>query len=215
MALYEDTIGVICEECYHVFYKEFHVYNVTNTDYSGGFNEQLVSGKLNKVTCPKCKAAFTFERPHLAYSLKKSYAVYGICDPSVRRMTSGRWRMYDLMKVKDMKFRLTDYLCEVSEKVKIFDAKLDDIAIEILKHKNFPQKYFEDKANYNLLFAGIDNENMIFEYIHSTGKVIETHKIPMSEYQPTSGEYEPPYREDGYILWTKIDNQYIKEIYHE
>ena len=123
--------------------------------------------------------------------------------------------MFDLLKVNGMKFRLTDYLCEVAEKVRIFDANLDDIAIEILKLRNFPQKYFDDKANYNLLFAGIENENMIFEYRYSTGKIIETHKIPVSEYQPTNNKYEPPYHKDGYILWTKIDNQYIKEICHE
>ncbi len=215
MALYELALGAICGECGNDFIKSFRIYNVTNTDYRSNITDKLLSYDLNKITCPKCNKTFTYQRPHLAYSLKKGYAVYGICQPDIRSLTSGRYRLFEMMNVNNIKFRLADYLCEVAEKVCIFENGLNDISIEIVKHRQFPQHYFENKTENILLFKGIEDENMIFEYINSTDEVLERHKIPVCEYPKPNHSFEPDLQKDGLILWTKTDNQYIKEIYDE
>lgn len=215
VAKYELAYGTVCGECGKDFINPFYVYNVTNTDYKSSITDKLMLNELNKVTCPKCKSTFTYERPFLAYSLKKGYAVFGVCKQDVRSLLSGKQRLFEMMNIKNMKFRLADYLCEVAEKVCIFENGLDDISIEIVKNRHFSEKYFENNSDYYLMFKCIKDDNMIFEYINSTDDVLETHEIPMSEYPTPSEDYEPESIKDGYILWTKTDNKYIKEICHE
>lgn len=215
MASSEYVIGALCSECGNDFIKPFRVYNVTNTDYISSITTRLLTDKLNKVTCPRCNSTFTFELPHLAFSLNKGYAVYARYNQDIRSRLSGKCHLFEMMNIDNMKFRLVDYLCEVAEKVAIFESGLDDISVEIVKHRHFPQKYFENNSDYNLLFTGTDEEDMIFEFRNHIDTVLETHRIPLSEYIDFSEKYQPETFRDGYVVWTKIDNIYIKEICHE
>ena len=215
MSVYEIAMGAICDECGNCMNEPFRVYNVINTDYKSHIKDKLISDNINKVTCPKCHSTFTYEHQFLAFSHKKGYAVFGICQPEIRTLTCGRNRIFEMMNIRNTRFRLVDFLCEVAEKIVIFESGLDDISIETVKHRNFSESYFADNSDKNLLFKGIDNDDMIFEYINCLDKVLETHRIPLSEYPKTASDYEPETLKDGYILWTKIDNKYIKELYNE
>ena len=212
MASYEQVIQVICENCYRTFINPFRIYTVTNVDYKSNLLDKLLTDNLNKATCPKCGAVFTYERPHLAYSLSKGYAVYSACNQDLHSKLSGRHRLYDMMSYTNMRYRLVDYIFEVAEKVRIFELGMDDISIEKVKHVHFGSEYFADKRKNVLLFKGTENDNMIFEYADFLGKVLETRKIPITEYPAVNPSHEPDAYENGFVVWTKIDNNYIKEI---
>ncbi len=212
MAGYEYALGVICGECEKHFVKAFSIYNVTNTDYKSNIVNKLLTDRLNKVTCPFCHATFTYERPHLAYSLNKGYAIYAGCNTAETRYICGSKRLFEIFGINTMRFRLVDFLCEVAEKVRIFESGLDDISIEKLKAVNFGEEYFADKTFNILLFKCIENDNIVFEYCDSLGNVLETHNIPYEQYRSLDEHQQPEPFEDGYVIWTKIDTNYIKEI---
>ena len=72
--------------------------------------------------------------------------------------------MFGMFGISGMRFRLVNYLCEVSEKVRIFELGLDDIKIEHIKFDNFGEEYFADKSDKILLFKEIfDNDIVIIE----------------------------------------------------
>ena len=215
MAGYEHAFRVICEKCGKSFDKEFRIYTVINTDFQSNLVEKLKSDKLNTVTCPCCNAVFTYERPHLAYSLSKKYAINALCSYTGGFKHLGRSHMFGMFGISGMRFRLVNYLCEVSEKVRIFELGLDDIKIEHLKFDNFGEEYFADKSDKILLFKEIFDNDIVFEFRDDVDNVLETYRIPFEEYNNCCDLPQPPTQHNGAILWSKIDNNYIKEIIND
>ncbi|MBQ7900868.1 MAG: hypothetical protein IJ365_02740 [Clostridia bacterium] len=215
MAGYEHAFRAICGKCDKSFNKEFRIYTVVNTDFRSNLVEKLKSDKLNTVTCPFCNAVFTYERPHLAYSLSKKYAINALCSYSGGSRHSGRSHMFHMFGIRGMRFRLVNYLCEVSEKVRIFEHGLDDIKIEQIKYNNFGEEYFADKSDKILLFREICCDDIIFEFRDDVDNVLETHRLPYEEYARCGSLPQPPTQHNGAVIWTKIDNNYIKEIIND
>ena len=211
MSSFERCRSAICEKCDKQFMKSFTVYNSLNLDYKSTYKDLFTDDKLNVVKCPHCKSSFVYERPFIAYSIHKGYAVYAIPSLDENFLYHGKKELYDIFKIPSMKFRLVNYLCEVSEKVKIFEYGLNDLSIEYVKNKFFDQHYFSDKKNNMLLFKEIDGDNIVFEYRDYLGNVIETHFIPKGELDVTINFKEKPFTDDNLVKWIKIDNNFIRE----
>ncbi len=208
---YEYTFKGICERCHKFFNVSTTICNSINTDFASSYFDNLLNNKLNRVTCEHCKTEFTYERPFIAYSFNNKYAVMADFDCKGKVIQSGKSYLFDLFKISGMKFRIVNYMCEVSEKVRIFNANLDDYKIEHIKRTHFGDEYFNDKANKILLFKEIQNDNILFELYDDVDNVLEQHHIPFKEYENCNLCFDELTQTDGLINWYKTDN--IKEIY--
>jgi len=215
LASYENAYRAICQKCKKSFNLDLIVVNSVNIDFAGHYREKLLNNSLNRVTCPHCKCNFTYERPHVAYSLKNKFAVICDFDFDEKVYCCGNHHLFEMFKINNMKFRIVNYMCETSEKFRILLSGLDDIKIEYLKYKLFDKEFFEDKSNKILLFDKILDENLVFSLYTDTDDVIETYKIPYDNYLGLCLNYNFSYNLNGKCLWYKIDTKYIKEYINE
>ena len=211
MPSYECAIEAICEKCEKTFRINMTIFNSLNLDFSSSYSDNLLNNKLNRVTCPHCNVEFTYERPFIAYSMNNKFAIMADFHCTNTVSSFGRKYIFDLFKIDGMKFRIVNYLCEVSEKVRIFNAKLDDIKVEQLKVKHFGNEYFNDKSNKILLFKEICDNELVFHLYNDLDEVLDTFKIPYSEYEKCDYGFKCDYETNGFINWYKIDDIYIKE----
>lgn len=215
MSAYEFATSAICERCYKSFNVNTTIYNSLNLDFTSSYANKLVNNSLNRVICSHCKTEFTYERPFVAYSFINKYAIMSDFSCNDKIIRHGRSYLFDLFKIANMKFRIVNYMCELSEKVRIFNSNLDDYKIEYVKYTHFGDEYFNDKQNRILLFKEIQNDNILFEFCDDIDNVLERHYIPYSEYEKFDLNTVETFRSDGLINWYKIDNIYIKELLNE
>ncbi len=202
MAGYEYSFSVLCENCKEEFSHRMMLCSSVNMDAASGMVSDFLNDRLNLVTCPHCGASFVYERPFVAFGIKKKYAI--LVDGSLdgKPKILGRARLYEMFSLK-MRFRRVDFLCEAAEKARIFELGLDDAAIDRLKRTVFNDSFFADKREAMVLFKSADDDTIVFEYRDYLGNVIEERSVGMSEYSP-SGE-EDSCISDGLILWKRTD----------
>ncbi len=215
MSAYEYTIRAVCERCNEFFNVNTTIYNSINLDYTSCFSSQLENNCLNRVVCTNCKTEFTYERPFIAYSLKNKYAIMSDFNFTNQIKQHGRSYLLDLFKITDIKFRIVNYMCEVSEKVRIFNCNLDDYKIEYIKYSHFGDDYFNDKTSKILLFKQVINDKILFELCDDVDNILEQHYIPFDEYKKCNFKPKQVFDTNGLINWYKIDNNYIKELLDE
>ena len=104
---------------------------------------------------------------------------------------------------KNMKFRIVDFQCEASEKVRIFENNLCDIKIEKLKHILFDESYFMNKQDNMVLFKEITDNQLIFEYRDYLQNVIETKFVSVNEYTDIQDETDSS-DNVSYVEWKRI-----------
>lgn len=202
MAGYEYSFSVLCENCKEEFRHRMMICSSVNTDASSGMVSDFLNDRLNLVTCPHCGASFVYERPFVAFAIKKKYAI--LVDGSLdgKSKIFGRARLYEMFS-PGMRFRRVDFLCEAAEKARIFELGLDDAAIDRLKRTVFDDSFFADKREAMVLFRSAGDDAIMFEYRDYLGNVIEERSVAMSEYQPTDDGDNCI--SDGLILWKRTD----------
>ena len=215
MSGYEQTFEAICEKCNNIFQCNGIVYSSINMDFISNYSDKLRCDQLNRVVCTSCNAEFTYERPFIAYSFKNKYAVIADFRNNDVVCTFGRMHFFDIFDIKDFRFRSVNYLCEVSEKIRIFEAGLDDVTIEIIKIKNFDESYFSDKLNKILVFDKLENNMLYFKLLNDIDEVLECFQLPFDMYLSQTHKMRFNYNNDGQINWYKIDNKSAKELINE
>lgn len=202
MAGYEYSFSVLCENCKEEFYHRMMLCSSVNMDAASGMVSDFLNDRMNLVTCPNCGANFVYERPFVAFGIKKKYAILADGSLDGKSKIHGRARLYEMFSPK-MRFRRVDFLCEAAEKARIFEAGLDDRATDVLKRKVFDASFFADKRDAMELFRSADDDTILFEYRDYLGNVIEERSVAMSEYLlPDDGDN---CISDGLILWKRTD----------
>ncbi len=202
MAGYEYSFSVLCENCKAEFNRRMMLCSSVNMDASSGMVSDFVNDRLNTVTCPHCGASFVYERPFVAFSVKKRYAILADGSLDGKPKIHGRARLYEMFGL-NMRFRCVDFLCEAAEKTRIFELGLDDRATDRLKRRLFDDSFFADKREAMVLFRNADDDKMVFEYRDYLGNIIEERSVAMDEYLPTDdGDC---CISDGLILWKRTD----------
>lgn len=212
---YENTFMAICQKCEKTFDTNFTVINSVNIDFKGYQSEKLLDNNINRIICPYCNCNFTYERPFVAYSVKQRFAVLADFNFKGENFYFGRKNLFMLFKLNDMKFRIVNYMCEVSEKYRIFCNNLDDYKIEYIKYKFFDDKYFNDKTNKILLFDKLEDNNIILNLHSDSDDILDTYKIPYKEYEEANIQFNPSYYHNDQCIWYNINTNYIKEHINE
>jgi len=203
MAGYEKVVFAICEKCKNTFNSSAFLFNSVNVDIKQGIYNDFINDKLNIVKCNHCQSIFIYERPFVAYSISKQYAIYSNQSLTDKSLKHGRKSIYKMFGFSNMKFRLVDFQCEASEKVRIFENNLCDIKIEKLKHILFDESYFKNKQDNMVLFKEIKDNLIIFEYKDYLQNVIETKSVLLDEYNNISVE-EIDINNSSYVEWKRI-----------
>ena len=203
MAGYEKIVFAICEKCKNTFDTSSYHFNSVNTDIKQGIYDDFINDRLNLIKCHHCKCTFIYERPFVAYSVLKQYAIYSNQSLTNNSVNFGRKNIYKMFGLNDMKFRVVDFQCEVSEKVRIFENNLCDFRIEKLKHYLFNESYFKNKQDNIVLFKEIKDNMLIFEYKDYLQNLIETKTASIEEYNRIPNQYEYT-NNTSYIEWKRI-----------
>lgn len=215
LSSYENAFMAICQKCDKTFDIKFTVINSINVDFKGTQRQKLLNNNINRITCPHCGCDFTYERPFVAYSFENEFAILTDFKFHGGKLYFGRKNLFDLFKYCNMKFRVVNYMCEVSEKYRIFNIGLDDYKIEYLKFKLFDAEYFNDKPNEILLFDKFTDDNITFNLYSDTDEILQTFNVPFEEYNKINIKFNPQYYLNDQCIWHKIDTNYIKEHINE
>ncbi len=203
MAGYEKVVFATCEKCKNTFNASLFLFNSVNADVKQGIYEDFINDRLNLIKCNDCKSIFIYERPFVAYSISKQYAIYSNQSLTNKSLRFGRKNIYKMFGCNNMRFRIVDFQCEVSEKVRIFESNLCDIKIEKIKHILFDETYFKNKQDNIVLFKEIIDDQLIFEYRDYLQNVIETKSILLKEYTNLQDETDNS-SNVGYVEWKRI-----------
>ena len=146
-----NTTQMTCPKCSTTF--DIEQYNVINAQTQPELREKLLNGSMFLQTCPRCGTHM-----HAAYTCvysndEKKFLVS--FQPSMEKPA-----VTPLMP--QYKLRLERTLAGFLERIRILEAELDDVTIEMVKYLVTAQltRQFPNKTITRLLFVSADNENV-------------------------------------------------------
>lgn len=152
-----------CPKCHSYF--DFKIWDSVNVDINGEQKEKILNGTFYDTECPFCHTKIHGIYSFLYHDMKHGYMI-SICHDFTDAMAAyGIPKNYKLRKVQD--------ICQLAEKIKIFDIGLNDIIIEFIKRMIRDTR----KINCEILFVGRENDKMFFQTVenHSYIFAINSH----------------------------------------
>ena len=120
-----------CPKCQHE--GEFWMYESVNVTLDKSLRDRVFSNDLFKWTCPECGETFTIVYPFLYHDMDRGFMIHfspNDCE-SINEMEHELLTKYP--GLRKSKYRTTNALVRLKEKILIFEAGLDDAAIELAK----------------------------------------------------------------------------------
>jgi hypothetical protein len=179
--------------------------------------ERVLSGSIQKHACPTCKQTFTIDTDLLYHDMKRKFMISyqsapgGHTQPVDTRFLEGIGAM---MSQYQLRFVIT--WNQLTEKIRIFEAGLDDAQIELMKlfvaqkafgHVDFPDDtiYFAGKRQ-PLFGAG----SLRFE-IYQNGGLWATSEFPLAEYKKVADDAQKELGENyGAGEWKTVNQASIR-----
>jgi len=179
--------SIRCENCNESFYKYVFITNVIDTDKNDELAHEAISGKVNRVTCPFCKAEFTYENPLLLHSYVNKTAAFACADmlPVKSRNFSLAARISGAC---DWNFRLCGFANEASEKIRIAKDGLKDSVIELLKVKFVEEYKFMRLDDEYITYDSFHGNSLLFTKRNDRDDILEEYLIPNEHYTALCSE---------------------------
>lgn len=182
MATFIPDSSIRCENCHEVFYRYVEITNVIDTDRIGKFAIEAISGLVNRVVCPFCKAEFTFENPMIMYSNTSKIVCYTCYD--VLPLNCRDFKLLaKITHCTDWSFRLCRFTMDASEKIRIFKDSLNDAAIEIIKLRNFPEYRNMILEDEYITYEKTNADMLCFTKRNDLDEIKDNLFVPISEYK--------------------------------
>ncbi len=195
----------ICQDCNYIFNINREMINVINIDEDKDVFLDFLTASLNRVTCPKCKANFTYEIPMLIFSSQERFAIK--VDPRfLPEDTSLKAYLPSFFQIFDFRYRQVSYYIEALEKVRMFKDALDDRYIEYVKLKFFSDEDASPMDDVNLCYKASDNEKFYFEKLDYNGFLLKEFEVLKSDARSCLFLDEPKC-----AIWQKINRYTIKD----
>lgn len=155
----------ICPECGHII--ETKIWDSINTHLNPELKKEILSGDLYKTTCPVCGLNFHFIYGFLYHDMMNEYMIGVEYDYSSA--------MKDFQVPNGYRLRSAADINHLIEKILLFDAGMNDIAIELTK------KLAKKISNYQneLLYYFSDENTIWFTISEELDKIIQ---VPMKLY---------------------------------
>jgi hypothetical protein len=161
----------------------------------------LMTGALNRATCPDCKAEFLVETPLVYLDGQTSFIVY-LLEPPEDGNTEALEREVDCMatevfsreNLERPQVRLTFTYPDFIEKIKLHTLGYDDRLIEYAKYQLFRNISEEQlsKFQHKLLldFSNRDEDKLVFlVYDRETNRPLSAVHVPMEDFRSLEQEF--------------------------
>ncbi len=177
------------------------VWNSVTVDDSPDLKKDLLGGRLNMFTCSSCSYRALMPTPMLYHDKAKKLLIsFSPCDDEAlkKRMYSNICeKSKESGELKEFEGYNLRYVCEYNsllEKILIFDALLNDKAIEVIKLLVLSQE--PDKADNRTCIFGKKTDGEI-EFIVSDAKEnqVYTSRVPLETYN---------------VIWQELRNSGVK-----
>lgn len=161
---------------------EFTKWDSINSALNPELKERILRGDLFKWECKKCRNVFNINYSFLYHDPVDGYMIYLGDDGEVYS------KLINQMGIPSgYKLRNVGVMSDLVEKIKIFDAKLDDKAAEVSK-----QALSESgRIKGELKFYKIDNENITFLSLN-TSQLVQISRILYDSSVEFLKEYKEP-----------------------
>lgn len=156
---------------------EVHVYKSVNAQEDLKLREQILTGQLFDFYCPYCEHRARLYYPCLYNDVKNRFMIYFIPDIEKGQMVDRTVEM-DFPDLPRITKRIVPTFNEFKEKILIFEAGLDDMAMELTKAavtEAVHRKKDEDMSE--CYFSQYDKENNILGFTFFLG----TDHIPFNQ----------------------------------
>lgn len=159
------TTKIACPECKKPY--KIKIWDSVNVQLNPEKKEELLSNAFFKTVCPHCKAETYCIYGFLYHDMSKKYMISLMQDYSNISIMDDMSSEYFFRKVEDPN--------QLIEKIRIFDAGLNDIVMEIMK------KIVSDimKLKPNMLFCNVEKDDFVFLILGEEEKAIS---VPRSIY---------------------------------
>ena len=164
-----NTIKVRCPKCSEEFEAEAYV-KVSSDD--GNAREDIISGKLFDVTCPKCSGVLRLVYP-IEFEDKENKVTYLLLstDDAQRFESSGKSAAY----LEKGKLRIVCTQGDLREKVSMLAAGYDDRIIEMCKLMVKEAVTLQHQGNVKkIYFNCTDKENLKYDILTDDGTMYVT-----------------------------------------
>lgn len=169
------VVKATCSKCNKE--NDFTIWQSINVQLNPEMKEKVLNGEAFMFKCPECGAVTQINYMTLYHDMEKKLMFYLVPDDEktikeTAQMLSGTKEMSeDFGLDKDYlqyKFRIVTSVWELQEKIHIFDARLDDKVIEIIKILSLgmmSEEYPDEKIDAIVFCTGDDGVNRIL-FIH-------------------------------------------------
>ena len=120
-----------CPKCQHE--GEFRMYESVNVTLDKSLRDRVFSDDLFKWTCPECGETFTIIYPFLYHAMDHGFMIHFSPNDCERIKEQYNELLTKYPGLRRSKYRTTNALVRLKEKVLIFEAGLDDVAVELAK----------------------------------------------------------------------------------
>jgi hypothetical protein len=169
---------ITCPKCQKD--SEFVMYDSVNVSLDPEDKEKIIDGSLFLFKCPECGAEVHVEYGVLYHDMDKQLMIQTCSDPesaaNAPAINEPMKKFANLMA--DYKFRTVVGSRRLSEKVRIFDAELDDFAVEIFK----AWIWRSIDGEKELFFDNIEDGKLEFVVCFDDGRCHGFH-VPYEDYE--------------------------------
>lgn len=186
-----------CPKCHSHF--DFKVWDSVNVDLNREEKGKILDGTFYDMDCPFCHTRIHGIYGFLYYDMTHEYLVSVYHDFTEAIAVCGVPRDYKLRKVQD--------ICQLAEKIKIFDIGLNDIVIEMVKRMVRDIR----KMNCEILFAGMEDRKIVFQTVerHSRMFVIKDSVYELALQSCMPGDLTETY------TFMEVDEKYVDTLLNE
>ena len=121
----------ICPKCQHE--GEFRMYETVNVTLDKSLRDRVFSDDLFKWTCPECGETFTIVYQFLYHDMDHGFMIHFSPSDCERINEMEHELLSKYPGMRRSKYRTTNALIRLKEKILIFEAGLDDVAVELAK----------------------------------------------------------------------------------
>jgi hypothetical protein len=124
---------VVRESCPHCGYgQQFSIWGSVTASKDHQLKQKVRDGTIFKQTCQKCRQAFILNHSLLYNDTDSNFAVW-LCDGGVTAELEDAMDSFGMVLSKSTRLRIVYTLEELTEKIRIFEADLNDIYVQTIK----------------------------------------------------------------------------------
>ncbi len=150
--------------------------------------QAIVEQRFHVLSCAGCGETRAFEADFLVTNAARDFFVQVVTRDD--QVESARATMREMIKDPAARVRIVASRNDLVEKVKLWKAKLDDVAMEVAKHfLRIQLKDLEGKTAR--FFERVDGEELVFAVL-SPGEPVRGMKLPLQVYRNIQRELDTP-----------------------